>query len=408
MSRSPRRPARKQQLNELMLQRLRPAAKPFLIWDTYQRGLVLSVQPTGAKAWKVIYRSGGRPRWLHLGPADAIGLADARRLAGRRMVEVAEGKDPAAEKKADRNRGTFAELAERYVEQHAKKKNKSWRQGETLVRRYALPGWTNMPAAAVTRADVKALIGGIDKPVLANQVLASVSAIFTWAVREDILPANPCKLVARNAVRSRERVLEASELPQFWSAFDDAGLVIGTALKVLLLTGQRPGEVANMRREHIRDGWWEIPGAPVPALRWPGTKNGESHRVWLPAPVQTLLRELSDDDMLGGTGYVFTSGRRRLDHAMRAVCSQLDVARATPHDLRRTHGTTITGLGKGRDAMNRIQNHREGGIADVYDRHGYEKETKDIMEAVAAHLMALATGQAQAGNVVPLKKATTP
>jgi integrase len=57
--------------------------------------------------------------------------------------------------------------------------------------------------------------------------------------------------------------------------------------------------------------------------------------------------------------------------------------KATPHDLRRTHGTTVTGLGFGRDAMNRIQNHREGGIASVYDRHQYAEENKKVMEAVA-------------------------
>jgi hypothetical protein len=78
------------------------------------------------------------------------------------------------------------------------------------------------------------------------------------------------------------------------------------------------------------------------------------------------------------------------------------VPRATPHDLRRTHGSTITALGFGRDAMNRIQNHREGGIGDVYDRHKYAAENKRIMEAVASRLMALAHGTAAVTNVVIL------
>jgi integrase len=63
-----------------------------------------------------------------------------------------------------------------------------------------------------------------------------------------------------------------------------------------------------------------------------------------------------------------------------------------PHDLRRTHGTLITGLGFGRDAMNRIQNHRDGGIASVYDRHSYADENKRIMEAVANKIMTLVEG----------------
>src|SRR6516162_4548614 len=131
MPRAKRAP-RKRQLTELAVRKVRPAAEAYLLWDTKQRGMALRVQPTGGKAWTVIYSRQGRPRWLTLGNADAIGLADARLLAGKAMVAVAEGKDPAAEKKAERGAGTFAELHEKYLEQHAKKHNKSWRQAEAL------------------------------------------------------------------------------------------------------------------------------------------------------------------------------------------------------------------------------------------------------------------------------------
>ena len=53
--------------------------------------------------------------------------------------------------------------------------------------------------------------------------------------------------------------------------------------------------------------------------------------------------------------------------------------------------------------MNRIQNHKEGGIASVYDRHGYAEETKRIMEAVASKIMALAEGRSADGKVVPFR-----
>ncbi len=89
---------------------------------------------------------------------------------------------------------------------------------------------------------------------------------------------------------------------------------------------------------------------------------------------------------------------------MRDICTKLKVERATPHDLRRTHGTTITSLGFGRDAMNRIQNHKEGGIGSVYDRHGYADENKRIMEAVAARILSLATGETETGNVALFKR----
>jgi integrase len=248
------------------------------------------------------------------------------------------------------------------------------------------------------------MMSRIEAPVLANQVLAAVSAVFSWAVKQEVVGTNPCRGVDRNATRSRERVLSDSELPRFWSAFDDAGLVVSSALKMILLTGQRPGEVSHMRREHIVDGWWEMPGEPVPALGWLGTKNGASHRVWLPKAAQALLAELDGE---AKEGFVFAGQRGRpvggLDAVMRAICAKLGVERATPHDLRRTHGSTITALGFGRDAMNRVQNHREGGIASVYDRHGYAEETKRVMDAVASKIIALAEGRSVGGKVVPLR-----
>ena len=121
--------------------------------------------------------------------------------------------------------------------------------------------------------------------------------------------------------------------------------------------------------------------------------------MWLPEPVRDIIAKLGNG---AEKGFVFGKhGRpvRALDQTMRAVCAKLGVERATPHDLRRTHGSTITALSFGRDAMNRIQNHREGGIADVYDRHHYEGETKRIMEAVAAKIMMLA-GRGAGENII--------
>jgi hypothetical protein len=116
-------PTRRKRLTELTVTKARPEATGYQIWDLHQRGLALRVEPTGTKVWKVIYARHNRTRWLTLGRADAIGLADARTLAAEAMLKVARGGDPAAEKKAERGAGTFAELAAKYVEQHAKKHN---------------------------------------------------------------------------------------------------------------------------------------------------------------------------------------------------------------------------------------------------------------------------------------------
>src|SRR5262249_18087623 len=112
------------------------------------------------------------------------------------------------------------------------------------------------------------------------------------------------------------------------------------------------------------------------------------------------IDELGDET----TGFIFKPVRN-LAEAMRTICAQLGITdKVTPHDLRRTHGSTITALGFGRDAMNRIQNHVEGGIASVYDRHQYADEKRRVMEAVAARIMALVEGEGGAEtNVVRLR-----
>jgi integrase len=400
---TPARPPRRRRLTPRIVRSIKPEAAAFSTWDLRVRGLALRVMPTGARSWKYVYSRNNRSRWLHLGRADAITLADARRIAARHAAAVADGRDVVAERKAERGDGTFGEMAARYFDEYAKRKNKSWKQADRLVRRHLLPKWGNLNAKAIARSDVKRLIANIRAPVLSNQILASASAIFNWAIRQDIVAVNPCVGVDRNTVRSRERILSDSEIPKFWVAFDTVGLIRGSALKLILLLGQRPGEICCMRREHLRDGWWEMPGAPDPSVGWPGTKNSQSHAVWLPEPALVIIRELLDGEL--AAGFVLGGDRpiRKLSESMQRICRDFGVERITPHDLRRTHGSTITALGFGRDAMNRIQNHREGGIASVYDRHGYAEETKRVMDAVASKIIALAEGRSAGGKVVPLR-----
>jgi integrase len=363
----------------------------YLIWDERQPNLALRVRSSGRKTWTVIYSRAGRSRWLHLGDVRVIALADARMMAREIMFAVAKGGDPAADRRAERNAGTFADLHAQYLEQHAKRRNKSWRQGDALIRRHVLPWFAKLSVASISRADVRNMVARIDGPIAANQVLAAVSAVFTWGLGEDLIASNPCKGIPRNATTIRDRVLSNSEIFPFWQALEDGNLIQAAALKMIPLTGQRPGEVRHMRHEHIRGCWWDMPGKPVPELGWPGTKNGKNHRVWLPLPAQIMIAEVSQ----GGVeaGFVFPSARKGpvsdLHKLATEVCNKLGIEPVRPHDLRRTHGSTITALGFGRDALNRIQNHIEGGIADVYDQHKYADENQRIMEAVAARIMSL-------------------
>jgi integrase len=392
----------KRQFNQLLIERLKPKATPYLIWDKQQHGLVIRVEPSGYASFKVIYSRHGRPRWYSIGRVDAINLAKARELAADVMYKVAKGDDPQADRKAERSSGTFEELAIQYRD-HAKKKNKSWKQADNLVNKHLVPRWGKLLAADIVRSDVKSLLAKIERPILSNQILASASAVFTWAIREELsgVKINPCSKIDRNDTKTAksDRILSDSELPKFWAAFDSVGLVEGSALKMILLTGQRPGEVAHLRTEHTADGWWSMPGAPVAKLDWPGTKNKQSHKVFLPLAAQAIIADL------GSTGGMVFAGPRgkavSLTKPMRTICQALGAERATPHDLRRTHSSAVAKL-FGRDAMHRITNHKEGGVGDIYDAAEYADRNQTIMEAIANKFLSLIDGGA-ADNVIAFK-----
>jgi len=77
-------------LNDRFIGDLQPRSKPYLVWDTMQHGLVVQVQPTGHRSFKCIYSHHGRSQWYHLSNTTAIKVADARKLALKIMVQVAD------------------------------------------------------------------------------------------------------------------------------------------------------------------------------------------------------------------------------------------------------------------------------------------------------------------------------
>jgi integrase len=391
---TPPRATRRKRLTEFDARRTRPDATTFQIWDTDVKGLCVRVQPTGQRSFFVVYTRGGRPRWYHIGDTARIGLSDAREIALEVNLQVIKGGDPVADRRAERNQVTLAEFHQRYVEQQAHKK--SWRQGAALVKRYILPRLGDLQVGSITQADVETAVDHVTKPILKNQVLANLSAVFSSAVKKKLASANPCFGIERNPTPSRERVLSDDEVPKLWAALGNS--VQGRALKVILLTGQRPGEVVHMRREHIVDGWWTMPGQPVPDLGWPGTKNADTHDVFLPKAAREIIGD-------GATDFVFESGKggavTKVDKLMRRICKETGIERATPHDLRRTHQTLLARCGHSGDLIDRIGNHRVKKIRRTYVRYNYRPQVQRAMEVTATFIMDLVEGR-RPDNVVAM------
>jgi len=140
----------KRKLTDRKVASLKANGSTTIIWDTAQRGLGLRIQPSGHKSWVVVYRHHRKPRWLTL---PLVPVQAAREKATEVMLAVLRGQDPAPERK-DGPPIFFGTLAQRYVEQHSSKKNKSWKHASRLVQRYLLPSWANVDAATITRASI--------------------------------------------------------------------------------------------------------------------------------------------------------------------------------------------------------------------------------------------------------------
>ena len=113
--------------------------------------------------------------------------------------------------------------------------------------------WAKLRAADIARsADVRALMASIHAPIVANQVLASASAIFTWAIKEELaeIKTNPCHGVERNPTQSRDRVLSDNEVPRFWTAFEALGLPGQGAANALIDRAKARGNLAYESRTH--------------------------------------------------------------------------------------------------------------------------------------------------------------
>ena len=160
----PARATTKRKLNDAFVAKLKPPAGPYptLVWDLKVGGLALSVQPSGRKTWKCIYSFNRRPRWMTIGTADVMDVDTARKQAAGILLKVQTGVDVLAEQQAHRGLGTFEELGNRYRDEYAMKKNKSWKQSRDLIDKHIMPRWGKLQAASISRSDVKAALAAIE------------------------------------------------------------------------------------------------------------------------------------------------------------------------------------------------------------------------------------------------------
>jgi integrase len=391
------------------VQTLKPNGQRVEYFDEMLTGLVLRVEPSGRKVWRVAYRANGRWRRMNLASVAVMDLATARDRARELLGDVAGGADPAEDKRTNRDASTFAELAHAYIEKHAKKLKRSWRQDQRML--YGSPQkkrtgkkphvalvtrWGHRKAKEMTRREIREVLEEIVEraPTMANHILCLVRKMFNWAIEHDWLETNPCSMIKRPApARQRDRVLSEDEIRAVWKALDEEQPAAAALFKLRLFTAQRGGELhsAAWADMDLATGWWTIPGERA--------KNGLSHRVPLSPPAVRLLEDLRANH--GESPWVFPSKGKAGSHvyhmqkAIERVVKRSDVS-FRGHDLRRTAASLMVGAGVPRLVVSKILNHVETGITAVYDRHSYDPEKRAALDFWGTRLEAIVSDQCRA------------
>lgn len=409
-------------------------------------GFTIRVLPSGSKTWLYLYAFDGKRRKLNLGTYPDISLETARTKFedARRLVK--NGIDPmAAEeeaKEARRKAPTVSMLVNEYIERHAKRFKKSWAKDEQILNRDVVPAWGKRKAADIAKRDVILLLEGIvsrGAPAMANNAFQIIRKMFNYAVEKDILQHTPCSGVKLPSPKlARERTLSEDEIKTLCLSLDRTDLNMGLdskrALRLILVTAQRPGEVIGIHTGEIDGEWWTIPSERA--------KNGKTHRVYLTGLAREIIGEALDqikamrkipaeaeysgfifpcphkdkDKPLGDTALAVAVGRNlacpMTDSTGKQLFSadgepatenRLEVDKFTPHDLRRTAATFMAKAGEMDEVIDAVLNHAKQGVIKVYNQYRYDREKQQALETWERKIRSITTGER--GNVIPLIKA---
>ena len=385
----------KKRLTEVGVERIGPqAGKRLEIFDELAPGLALRVTEAGRKSWSVMYRVAGRGvggkrgplRRMTLGQYPLVRLAEARDLARTACRSADEGEDPAdARREEVRQRAEMVveAILDDFIELHAKAKTKKWRDTERLLRQFVVPEFRGMPIDRVTRGMCFRLLDRVTREAgvgQAREVRKHLTKMLNWAADRDYLPANPlagAKMPDLGYVE-RERVLTMGELRRVWDAAGDMGYPFGSLIRLLILTGQRRGEVANLRREWLID----VDGGP--AFEVPGAmrKTGRPQVVPLSVPAQALIDGLprwNAGDCLLST----THGQRPISGFSKAKARAVRLSGVegwTLHDLRRSAATEMARMQVPQEHIERVLGHEVQGVHGTYNRYTYLAEKRAALD----------------------------
>jgi integrase len=376
-----------------------------IIWDTEVTGFGVRL---GKKVPVYIlgYRAPGKPyARVSIGRADRVTVDQARNKAKQMIGEAASGIDPQAEKRAQMKAAKAAAAVERkqgrarlstVVEQYL-----AWLESRNLsaahiraARLYTegkmVPAWGNRPISAITKDDARELLASVpkDKVSVAHSIYRYGRALWDWALKEDLVEMNLWSAIHTPATPKprQNRLKTAAEIKLFWEATGEHGEPWRSMCRMLLLTGARRNEIAEMRWNELSRGERLL---RINANER-GTKTRQDYFIPLVDEIIAMLDEIAGGHDWPSSGYVFTttgrsaaSGFSKASDKLLGLMNERGYARHfTLHDLRRTHATGLEQLRIRPDigllAQNKSSTFKN--LAMSYLWYAYETEIREAQE----------------------------
>lgn len=403
-------------LSDLKLRQWIKAGKPRAASDG--GGLTFVLSSAGHAAWVLRYRHGNQRPELTLGPYPAIGLSEARTMALLKRAEIAQGKNPIAERRkakvAIAKDWTVRRLILDYRDKVLVTLALSTRTCYSRHLKRIDNRFGPLGVREIESSDVVGLIKGC-KLTWGESSLLHITAkcLFTHACGKRLINVNPCSGIMLTALLGprppvrRRLMLTRQELQLLLEA--PMRRPNKLAIRVLLGTGVRGDELftAKWTDVHLEESRWHIPASKTgPAMDIPlapavldwfvELKSYAASSDYVPPPRKRCRVVRNGGDTHLNKNTVREAIDWWIDHY------KPHVRRFTPHDFRSTMKSHLRALGVPQDISEMCLNHKLTGVEGIYDQHNYYREREQALLAWAQSLSACEAG----GEVTPTGRAT--
>lgn len=347
-------------LTKRYLDALDARSTDYLEFDNEVPCFGVRVMRSGKRSFLVQYRSGGRTRRVTFGRYGTMTPEEARKMARELLVEVGKGGNPSEERIQARRSPTVAAVCDRFMKEHAKQHCKASTQNEyqRSVDLFIKPKIGTHRVRDIVRSDISDLHAElIETPYQANRTLGVLSKLFNlaevWGYRPE--GSNPCRHVRKYRERRRERFLLPAEISRLGAALDEIDRDGSetksaiAAIRLLVLTGCRLGEIQTLKWSYIRGD----------AAYLPDSKTG-AKKVHLGPEGLAILEKVVTTP---GDEYVIAGKKPNsfltdLQHPWRRIRARASLDDVRIHDLRHSFASQALAQGLGLPTIGRLLGHK--------------------------------------------------